>query len=204
VMTCGQCGTNLNNVPVNDPCPRCRSTRRNAHVRGTAAVGTGAGMSGGIKIGYAPNRPWYAQWHSVRERLSTVDAHCRPAAYLGNLPLQRDFEDFFTNCFHMVDWLCNDPAVNLSAAQVRSFVDNDPDLHICAGIANTTKHHTRSRPNKMTAKISSIASNPTSVQVMIDWSEGQNNGTENALELARRCVKAWERYLAANGLQSPI
>jgi hypothetical protein len=104
----------------------------------------------------------------------------------------------------MVDWLGNDPAANLSLAQVRSFIDSDSDLHICAGIANTTKHHTRSRSNEMTARISSIASNPTSVQVMIDWSEGQNNGTEDALELARRCVNAWERYLVADHLQSPI
>jgi hypothetical protein len=32
----------------------------------------------------------------------------------------------------------------------------------------------------------------------------QRSGSVDALDLARRCVAAWERYLKANGLQSPI
>jgi hypothetical protein len=41
------------------------------------------------------------------------------------------------------------------------------------------------------------------VQVWIDWSDGNRSGTENALDLARRCEAAWAKYIAANGLAPP-
>jgi hypothetical protein len=50
----------------------------------------------------------------------------------------------------------------------------------------------------------SVAADPSSVQVEICWSEGTKTGTEDALDLARRCVGAWDAYLERHGLQSPI
>jgi hypothetical protein len=202
--SCADCGTALDAIPVKEACPTCGGTRRNAHVQpASVVVGVRPGVLG-IKVEYAPNRSWYGQWHSVREHLATVEAHSKPEAYKGNAPLQRDFENFFTNCFHMVDWLGNDPATNLSVTQVRVFVDNDPALRICAGIANTSKHHTRNQAGAMTARIRSVAADPSSVQVEIGWSEGKKTGTEDALDLARRCVGAWDDYLKRRRLQSPI
>jgi hypothetical protein len=40
--------------------------------------------------------------------------------------------------------------------------------------------------------------------VLIEWSEGPLSGIEDGLDLARRCVAAWEAYLRRNGLTPPI
>jgi hypothetical protein len=161
-------------------------------------------MRPGISIGYNPDRPWYAQWHNVRQHLHTVEADSRPNAYQGNNPVKRDFENFFTHCFHLGDWLWEDKSTGLTEKQVRKFIEKDPALRICAGVANTTKHRTRSQSNAMTARIASVGFNDKETRVSIDWSKGPHGGTVDALDLARRCVAAWKGYLKANGLQSPI
>jgi hypothetical protein len=63
---------------------------------------------------------------------------------------------------------------------------------------------TRSQPNAITARIASVGFDDEETHVSIDWSQGLHGGTENALDLARRCVAAWDGYLKASGLQSPI
>jgi hypothetical protein len=40
-------------------------------------------MRPGISVGYNPDRPWYAQWHNVRQHLQTAEADSRPNAYQG-------------------------------------------------------------------------------------------------------------------------
>jgi hypothetical protein len=55
-----------------------------------------------------------------------------------------------------------------------------------------------------TARIKRIESDDSGARLAIAWSEAQNNGTEDALDLAWRCVAAWAKYLRGNGLQSPI
>jgi hypothetical protein len=186
------------------PCPACGSTRQNATVKAQTVMTAVAVMRPGISVGYDPDRPWYAQWHSVRQHLQTVEADCQPGGYQGNDPVKRDFENFFTQCFHLGDWLWEDKSTGLTDKQVRAFIDQDAAMRICAGMANTTKHRTRSQPNAMTARIAAVGFDDGGTRVSIDWSEGPHGGTENALDLAWRCVAAWEGYLKANGLQSPI
>jgi hypothetical protein len=33
-------------------------------------------MQPGLTIEYNPDRPWYEQWHKVREHMATVEAEC--------------------------------------------------------------------------------------------------------------------------------
>ncbi len=118
--------------------------------------------------------------------------------------MKRDFENFFTQCFHLGDWLWEDKTTGLTHQQVRTFIDKEAALRICAGVANTSEHRTRSQPNAITARIASVGFDGEGTHVTIDWSEGLHGGTENALDLARRCVAAWDGYLEASGLQSPM
>jgi hypothetical protein len=87
-----------------------------------------------------------------------VEEDCRQGAYRGNEPVKRDFENFFAQCFHLGDWLWEDKSTGLTDQQVRTFIDKDAALRICAGVANTSKHRTRSQPNAMTARIASVGS----------------------------------------------
>jgi hypothetical protein len=167
-------------------------------------VGAGAGRSGSFTIGYGPDRPWYVQWRSVRQHLEIVESNCRPGAYRGNEPVRLDFENFFTQCLHLGDWLWEDKTTGLTETQVRKFIEKDQALRVCAGMANTSKHRTRSQANALTARIASVTSDPNGTRASIAWSKGFDSGTEDALDLAGRCMAAWDGYLKANGLRSPI
>jgi hypothetical protein len=202
VRTCADCGVELHDLDA--PCPACGGTRQNATVEAQTVMTTTAVPAPRILIGYNPDRPWYAQWHNVRQHLEKVEADCQPGAYRGNDPVKRDFENFFTQCFHLGDWLWEDKTTGLTHQQVRTFIDKEAALRICAGVANTSEHRTRSQPNAITARIASVGFDGEGTHVTIDWSEGLHGGTENALDLARRCVAAWDGYLEASGLQSPM
>lgn len=80
----------------------------------------------------------------------------------------------------------------------------DHDLKICNGAAIVAKHHTRGDASAMTARIVSVGARPTGVEVALDWAEGSNSGTEDALKFARRCVGSWEQFLKSKGLSSPV
>lgn len=202
MRTCSDCGAELDDLTK--PCPACGSSRQDVTVQASAAIATAAAVQSGISISYSFDQRWYAKWHNVRQRLATTEDACRPCSYRGNDAVKRSVEDFFTHCFHMGDWLWEDPSTGLTKAQVCTFIENDPSLSVCEGIANTDKHRVRSKPGAITAKIKNISSGGSGTQVSIEWSQGPNTYTEDALDLARRCITAWEGYLLASGLQSPI
>jgi hypothetical protein len=70
-------------------------------------------------------------------------------------------------------------------------------------MAQTTKHHTR-EPGKhdpMTARLTEIRSTPHGVGAQVGWSGASGgSGSEDALDLARRCVRAWRSFFVRRGL----
>jgi hypothetical protein len=88
--------------------------------------------------------------------------------------------------------------------EVLKYVDNDFDLGLCRAAANTGKHHTRSNPNAMTAKVGSVVGNSNGVDVDVHWSKGSASGSTDAPALAQNCVASWDRYLKSKGPSSPI
>jgi len=55
-----------------------------------------------------------------------------------------DFYAFFVTCFHLKDWLKNDPGVpKPTGEQAETLVNNRQSLRVCADIANGVKHLVR-------------------------------------------------------------
>jgi hypothetical protein len=132
-----------------------------------------------------------------------VEAECRPGAYRGNLYIVAAFENFFWQCFHLRDALWEDKSTGVSKQKVTRFIIGDPDLSKCEAMASTSKHHRR-HSRQMAARVHSITAAPRGARATIRWEQGSNSGTEDALDLAHRCVAAWDRYLQIKGLHSPI
>lgn len=202
MRTCADCGEAL--FDLTRPCPKCGGLRQSAAVQAKTVLGIAATIQAGISLSFNSDPPWYAKWQDVRQRLMTVEEACRPSSYRGNDTVKRSFENFFVDCFHMGDWLWEDPSTGLTKTQVSAFIGNDPSLRVCEGLANTGKHRVRSKPGGITARIKSISPRGSGTEVVIEWSQGSNVYKEDALDLARRCRIAWESYLMANGLHSPI
>ena len=54
----------------------------------------------------------------------------------------------------------------------------------------------------MTATITTVGSSDAGNYAIIEWRQREASGTEDALDLARRCVLAWEGYLRSHGLET--
>ena len=163
-------------------------------------------MSGGVAeftVTYSSDRPWFGRWYGVRQELEKVEAACRPEAYRGGLYIVAAFENFFWQCFHLGDALWEDTSTGLSEQKVTRFIVGDPDLKYCEAMASTSKHHRR-HSRQLTARVHSITPAPTGTRATIRWQQASDTGTEDALDLARRCLAAWDRYLQSKGLHSPI
>src|SRR5688572_28504669 len=139
MRTCSDCGRE---VTEQEPCPDCGSLRQTVAVKATGAIRPqGSIASMGVK--YGAQRPWSNHWYDVQQELRAVEAACQPGANRDNQSLKRSFETFFTVCFHFGDWLWEDQSTGLTKRQVENFIDSDPALRVCEGLANTKKHRTR-------------------------------------------------------------
>ena len=197
VMSCPDCGAGLDDVPVGDPCPQCGGLRRDATVLAPTVTAHVTVPRPTIAVGYTGPRPWQQKWQDVVDALHRVEAAYATTEGLGNEQLRRTVKGFFEICRELADWLWQSTSLDKDA--VMDFVHGDPDLRLADAMAQTTKHHTRT--GGITARITGIRVGPDGTSAEIGWSQvSGTNGSEDALELARKSVEAWRRFLAQEGL----
>jgi hypothetical protein len=113
-----------------------------------------------------------------------------------------DLWSFFQNCYHLKDWIRNDPVVpNQVKRTVEEFVRRNDELRICADLANRSKHLKLDRPRD-DAKITSrsvivCVGGISTCEHAITLRDGSKR---IALDVARKAVDAWESFLSKNGL----
>jgi hypothetical protein len=118
---------------------------------------------------------------------------------------EQDFQDmmwaFFQNCWHVKDWVCNDP--KLSGAQKDSVIimaHQSTDLVACQSLCNGTKH-LGERKGAKHAFIDTVYSGPGGRALCRDCMVMDSSGTERSgVELARACSSEWERILTSQRL----
>jgi hypothetical protein len=190
-MFCPDCQADLDNVPVGKSCPSCGGSRREAVVQAGVALSAVATLTATASVGYNPQRPWQQKWRDVLHGLDVL-RETYGQNDLDNEVVRRQVEDFFKDCRELADWLRQ----SANRPEAMDYVHADPNLELCDGMAQTTKHHTRKpNPNSdpITARIAWVHGGH--VRGEIEWSS-QNGakGTEDALDLAERCVAAWESF----------
>ncbi len=136
------------------------------------------------------------------ERLGTGISHEQHSANYDD-----DVYSFFQNCYHLKDWIKNDPYC-ASWPSVETLINTNQDLQLCADLCNAQKHLTltksRSGQNPQfdggTIKLNiTEGGGPATVEIAISYSViTANVGTVDALDLARRCVQSWENFIVAN------
>ena len=124
-----------------------------------------------------------------------------------------DIHGFFQNCYHLKDWLKNDPAfTKYTEQQIEQHVTAHPELAICADICNSTKHLLlTSSPRSgalptlaqihVTIDITDVISTgqePTeevphtiTIKVEID----HNGAKLDAFDVASKALLAWESFV---------
>jgi hypothetical protein len=127
---------------------------------------------------------------------------------------------FFLNCYHLTDWIINDPAlrdrVNWESA-VKDWVRNNRSLRLCADICNSLKHLTITRKTwsgespafgkkhfgiSFSDKVAPASSSvpgalPT---IALACEVDTSSGPEDAFQLATGCVAAWKEFWTKHSL----
>ncbi len=141
---------------------------------------------------YKRVKRWY-------KRLSDTNAgrtHDLPSDYLVD-----EIHAFFMACYHLKDWIKNDPAAPHGMSHgVESYVTSERSLRLCADMCISLKHltlrHPRSFENpKFGRKAFRLTLGGGRASIGLRYEIETDNGPIDAFELATQCVAAWESYL---------
>jgi hypothetical protein len=147
-----------------------------------------------IAIGYTSPRPWQQKWQDVLDALKPIEHAYTTKESLSNEGIRRDVENFFEVCRELADWLWQNSGVSKDI--VMKLVHGSHYLRLADAMAQTTKHHTRTGNNPITADVAEVRIGPDGARVRIDWSRTSGaSGSGDALDLARGCVRSWQRFL---------
>lgn len=115
---------------------------------------------------------------------------------------------FFLNCYHLHDYLEEDPNANVTESQVDSFIAANNCMELCGDICNAEKHLnlnssgiTGEHPEIDDGAL--IEVNPSggnnnltaSLEIHLD-----NGTTMDAYQLAKDCIDAWKNFFQTHNL----
>lgn len=147
-------------------------------------------MRKGVEIRTSVQRPrWLVQYRRMRRwRARIVAGEDDPDYELDNV------HAFFIACFHLRDWIANDPEVRAEVRQaVRHFAsDETSPLPICEHLANGLKHLYLHDPKLQKPVMLSTGKDMT-VSIGDDV-------LGDAATIADRCIGAWDAFLKKHGL----
>ena len=105
---------------------------------------------------------------------------------------------FFQNCYHVRDWVCNDPLLgDLQVKSILAKASRSLSLQRCGDLCNGTKH-LREKPTRHShVDIVITPGEQSEIDCIIDVGCNQQI---SAKQLARECVAEWERIFQSEEL----
>jgi hypothetical protein len=145
---------------------------------------------------------WPEQWARVQRwhrRLDRIRAAPPAKGAPGEPEALDEVLAFFSNCYHLVDWLKNDRVD--PHPEARAFVHRTETLLACRDLANGSKHcvlESGSRrvpastyPN-MTTTAQTIVASPAVARWLVEAKPGDRR---DMFDLADQCVEAWRGFI---------
>jgi hypothetical protein len=214
MMFCPDCHTNLDDVPVDGPCPECGGRKRSATVTAPTGGAVATAHPPGVSVGMADRPLWQEQWRRVVTALAILRAAYEPDAQVsGNVEVDLRVRSFFTECHHFGgDWITKDlgNVPNVEGANVKEHVEKSQALSACEAICNKAKHFERDK-GRSTGRVLRVDRDPSGsyrVPIRVDWAPQSERASESpscfdALELAEDCVTSWREFFAEFGITEP-
>ena len=154
----------------------------------------------------APER-WREQWDRLGRRYNRFQELNQGIVH--EVPSEHYVDDvlsFFMDCWHLKDWLRNDPASGLTKDELDEMTLGSNNLRLCADLANGTKHlkltHWKAAPDARFGPrhyaVGLSVGEPTTIAVKATVAAGNN--AYDAFELGTACVEEWKAFLSQKGL----
>ena len=121
-----------------------------------------------------------------------------------------DYEDdvfaFFMHCYHLKDWIKNDPSVRARmpniGTDVEQFINESEGLSLCAYVCNSLKRLGLDRSHSSEPRIfgrqryHSQLNIGSRASIRLQWLVERNNMPPiDAFELAGKCIAEWDKFL---------
>lgn len=140
------------------------------------------------------------RWQSRFEETARGRRHDRTSEHY-----QDEAYAFFQNCYHLKDWLKNDPASAAAVTDVEQMISTSRALSICADLANGSKHLTLTTPRvdpntKIGKRQFALTLGGGKPQISARYEVEAGPHRQDAFDLAADCVRDWEGYLRSKGL----
>jgi hypothetical protein len=126
------------------------------------------------------------------------------------LQAEDDYYNFFVWCFHLKDWLKNDPSVSTETKKAaEELIKTSESLSLCADLANGIKHLRADRSARVDpdSKVSAILASfhPGNLQNapfqtgerIVVFAAGSHH---DARKLAYDCIALWEDFLKQHNM----
>jgi len=114
-----------------------------------------------------------------------------------------DMHAFFQNCYHLKEWLKNDPGfIEKTDDEIEDYVTATPCLALCADICNGMKHlsltrdRSGSEPQFSGRQIHVWEGGPMHGRIALKLSIEHNGVIIDAFTLATECLAAWNAFLS--------
>lgn len=105
---------------------------------------------------------------------------------------------FFINCYHLKDWIKNDPTSEIDSQQVEDFIEKSNYLKICGEFCNGFKHCLVKKARIRNREFSLLMGGGQKVLAKVRYHITYNDKDYDAFELATNCLKEWDNFLLKN------
>lgn len=146
------------------------------------------------------------QLDRARRFLDRVETQMEGFEDMSDVEFQDDMWSFFQHCWHVKDWLRNDPLASQRPAEVSEACRQahaSTTLMTCRDLCNGTKHLKLTQPGAGTGASHShidVTIAPEQGRFEMDCMVDDGHGNLiSGKQLARDCIAEWERILASQG-----
>ena len=134
------------------------------------------------------------RWHERFKSINEKREHSKDTAYY-----EDEIYAFFINCYHLKDWIINDPELKISAKQVEDFINDSEPLSVCHDICNGLKHLELKNPKidkniQFGSKRFQLYIQVPSPIIKIDFEIRAGDKTYDSFTLATKCIGEWEKF----------
>jgi hypothetical protein len=136
------------------------------------------------------------RWYQRVKKISRGIIHFRDSHFY-----EDELFAFFLNCYHLKDWIKEDPNAAHVRVAVEPFINSSPALSLCADLCNCQKHATLKRKprsghdRRLGRRFHFNLGNGPRI-LSIRYEIVTDDATYDAYDIAQQCIRDWQTFLS--------